>query len=170
MVAIPRDDAPPARTDLGKMVIGVEELNPELSHLSSTGVRKLMAAGKSKSVEERRAGMAAVRYYINIMIVPLKMMILPLKIMILPLKMMIFVTGLWGGGCGAAAVAVRGRLRRCMMIQFLSLLSNGKIADLVTRPVLRHSLTHAAVRSDNATTGETTRQLRYSGVCSGQIA
>ena len=33
VVATPRDDTPPAQTDLGKLVIGVEELTPGLSHL-----------------------------------------------------------------------------------------------------------------------------------------
>lgn len=62
VVAIPRDDAPPARTDLKRLVIGVTECNPELSHLSSTRVRKLLSGSKASEhpVEERRALVAEV--------------------------------------------------------------------------------------------------------------
>jgi hypothetical protein len=62
VVAIPRDDAPPVRTDLKRLVIGVTESNPALSHLSSTRVRKLLSGREAagQSVQERRAAVAEV--------------------------------------------------------------------------------------------------------------
>eukprot|EP01043_Picozoa_sp_COSAG02_P020129 COSAG02_NODE_985_length_15457_cov_108.738247_17_plen_303_part_00 len=62
VVAIPRDDAPPVRTVLNRLVIGVTETNPALSHLSSTSVRKMLSGrGASRlSVRERRAAVAEV--------------------------------------------------------------------------------------------------------------
>lgn len=62
VVAIPRDDAPPVRTNLKRLVIGVTECNPQLSHLSSTRVRELLSGrGASKQcLEDRRAAVAEV--------------------------------------------------------------------------------------------------------------
>ena len=59
VVAIPRDDAPPVRTDLKRLVVGVTESNPALTHLSSTRVRQLLESSPSEqSVQERRAALA----------------------------------------------------------------------------------------------------------------
>lgn len=62
VVAIPRDDALPAQTVLKRLVIGVTECNPALSHLSSTRVRKLLSdrGASEQPVQERRAAVAEV--------------------------------------------------------------------------------------------------------------
>ena len=61
VVAIPRDDAPPVRTNLKRLVIGVTECNPQLSHLSSTKVRELLSGRRGapkQPAKERRAAVA----------------------------------------------------------------------------------------------------------------
>jgi hypothetical protein len=63
VVAIPRAGKSAARSNLEKLVVGVTELNPELSDLSSTAVRKLLkSAGgpKQPALGKRRAAIAEV--------------------------------------------------------------------------------------------------------------